>query len=117
MKQPRLEQNDFLFKVMHDQKHMKHILTQKDIKQMAFVEARYPVAKLPVCSHCERLAMWGTNGIAVCTHCGTTTLKPITLAEYYVKGYDLDGATGEDKAQVKHERIAREILLPEKVKV
>jgi hypothetical protein len=111
------EHNVFLYKVMHDQKHFKHILTNDDITRMTMVEQRYPISKLPVCGHCERLAYWGKGLIAVCPHCGTTTLNPITLAEYYLQGYDLDGATGEDRAQVKHERIARKEIIPEGLKI
>lgn len=111
------EHNGFIFKVFSDQKHFRHVLTQDDIVRMTGVEKRYPISKLPVCSHCERLAMWGINGIAVCTKCGTTTLKPITLAEYYIKGYDLDITTHDDRDQVKHEKIAREFLLPDKLKI
>lgn len=98
---------------MHEQRHMKHILTQEDISRMTFIENRYPIAKLPVCSHCERLAMWGKDGIGVCTHCGTTTLHPITLAEYYISGYDLDATSKESKL----EKQARQLILPEKIKV
>ena len=102
---------------MGDQKHLKHVLTQPMIDKMCRIEARYPLAKLPVCGHCERLGMWGKGGICHCLKCGTITTKPVTLAEYYAAGYDMDGATGEDRSQVMHEKIARNIILPDKVKV
>lgn len=112
MADPR-EHNNFIYRVMSDQKHLKHVLTQEDIARMTMIEGRYPISKLPVCSHCEGLAMWGKGMIGVCTKCGTTTLNPITLSEYYLKGYDLDGVTGEDRAQVTHERNARKEIIPE----
>lgn len=115
--QKRIKHNDDLIRVMSDQKHMKHILTQEHIDQMVRVEARYPISKLPVCGHCERLALWGDKGTAHCLHCGTVTLKAVPLSEYYAAGYDLDGATGEDRSQVRHEKNARKILLPDRLRV
>lgn len=51
------ELNNKLLKIFNDNKHIKHILTNDDIKRMCFVEGRYPFTRLPVCNNCERLAM------------------------------------------------------------
>jgi hypothetical protein len=45
------------------------------------------------------------------------TLNAVPLSEYYAAGYDLDGATGEDRSQVAHEKIARKLILPDRVKI
>ena len=49
--------NNKLLKIFNENKHIKHILTNEDIKKMCFTEGRYPFTKLPVCNNCERLGM------------------------------------------------------------
>lgn len=73
-------------------KHFRHVLTMDDLAKLNRLEERYPYSRRPVCEHCESLAYWDKGGEAFCPKCGTITHNPITLSEYYVKGYDLDGS-------------------------
>lgn len=90
------QHNNLLKCMVGGQAHFRHILTNDRISKMTMIEGRYPITRLPVCEHCERLAMWsGTNAqgekIATCPHCGTRTVNPFTYAEYLLHGYDIDG--------------------------
>jgi hypothetical protein len=83
------EHNNLVKIVFGNDKHFKHILTNDNIAMMTLYEARYPISRLPVCGHCEKLALWkGDEGY--CQSCGTYTKNPITYATYLASGYDLD---------------------------
>ena len=90
------EKNNGIIKCMvGGQSHFKHILTGEMAAKISFIENRYPAANLPVCEHCERLALWGhsidNSPIGVCPVCGTVTSMPVRYAEYLVaNGLDLD---------------------------
>lgn len=105
------EHNQMMEKLFVDVPHFNRLLTLPEISDMAHLEKRYPYAKLPVCEHCEGMAYWDKGGKAVCPTCGKTTYSPITLSEYYVKGYDLDG-TGMARGVKDVILEARQLILP-----
>jgi hypothetical protein len=80
--------------VFNGNKHLKHVLSDEDIKQMTLIENRFPLTKLPVCGHCEKLGLWsrGSKGepVGVCRVCGTITKHPITYSTYLSKKMDVD---------------------------
>ena len=103
-------------------KHLRHVLSDKDIKQMTLIEGRFPLTKLPVCSHCEKLGLWHKDPITqkiigVCRSCGSITHKPLTYSTYLASGYDVDstGNTFRQMAMVdkKKEVVKRFIYLPD----
>lgn len=92
------EHNNLIYKCYKGNPHLKHVLLSEDIQKMTMIEGRFPLTKLPVCSHCESLGLWHhdsqDNEIGVCTKCGTYTKFPMTYSEYLATGYDVD-KTGE----------------------
>lgn len=100
---------DFL-KISYNDKHIKHCLSVEKVNEMTQVEKRYPMARLPVCNHCEALALWSRpledgRATGTCLKCGTITIDPINLAEYLVSGYDLPmDMSAETKEEIKVKR-------------
>ena len=88
-------------------------MSSEDIKKMTMLESRYPLSKLPVCEHCEKLAKWHTGGCGYCSSCGTITTKPITYSEYLACGYDIDPTGKTAKKVFKNEKAKRTIWLPD----
>ena len=103
-----------LLKICYDgSKHLNHVLSDDEIKKMTMIESRYPLSKLPVCGHCERLAMWYKGMTGYCKHCGTITKRPITYSNYLASGYDVD-ATGQTAKNVLEQRsIVGNLILPD----
>ena len=93
------EQNELIKICFNGNKHLKHVLSSDEINNMTMIENRFPLSKLPVCGHCEKLALWGKGMSAVCRSCGTITQVPITYATYLASGYDVD-ATGHTAKRV-----------------
>lgn len=109
-----VQEHNELIKVCFDgNKHLQHVLSMDEIRQMTLIENRFPLTKLPVCGHCERLAYWAKGMQAICKHCGTITKSPITYSSYLASGYDVD-PTGHTARQVmsSREEYGR-IILPE----
>lgn len=115
------EHNEIIKIVFDGNKHLKHVMSDDQIRQMTMIEGRWPVTQSPVCGHCERLGLWHKDSlgrkVGVCKSCGTTTLKPITYSTYLASGYDVDktGATFRSiylKDRAKDE-INRLIYLPD----
>lgn len=111
------EHNDEIRTIFQSNKHYRHILTVDKINEMANIEKRYPVSKFPVCGHCERTGLWGKDKVTkkpacYCSACGTVTKNPITLSEYYIQGYDIDGAGFSGKNDARREKQARNIIIP-----
>lgn len=85
-----------IIKVIFDgNKHLKHVLDNDEIKQMTLIENRFPLTKLPVCGHCEKLGLWGKDSITkkpigVCKSCGSITQTPITYSTYLASRMDVD---------------------------
>jgi len=107
------EHNNLILKCYDGNPHVKHVLTVDDINKMTMIEGRFPLTKLPVCSHCEKLGLWHHdnlgNEIGVCVACGTYTKDPMTYSEYLATGYDVD-QTGETfKNTLKKDRKRRKI--------
>lgn len=108
-----------LIKVCFDgNKHLKHVLSQEEIKTMTMIENRYPLTQLPVCGHCEKLGMWGRGMVGICRECGTITKNPVNYATYLASGYDLDatGAIAKEifhKSDVENQKRMRKIILPQ----
>lgn len=109
--------NNKLLKIFNDNKHVKHILKNDDIKKMCFIEGRYPFTKLPVCNNCEGLAMWHKdtfdNLIAYCTKCHTVSKNPMPYSEYLVDGYDIDstGKAFRELSENEKTKLAKKRLL------
>lgn len=104
--------NNLLKIILGSGNHLKHVLTNEMIAKMTVLEGRFPLTKLPVCGHCEKLAMWGKDGCGICPDCGTITTKPLTYAEYLADGYDID-ATGETaRAVCQTQKKVRKLWLP-----
>lgn len=104
---PSVNKHHQILKVVFDgNKHLKHVLSQDEIKDMTLIENRFPLTKLPVCGHCEKLGMWSNeNGrpIGVCRSCGTITRNPITYSTYLSSKMDVDetGDTFRSMLQVE----------------
>jgi hypothetical protein len=112
------QQHNQLIKVCFDgSKNLKHVLSMEEINRMTMIEGRFPLTKLPVCSHCERLAMWSRGMQATCTHCGTITKNPITYATYLASGFDVDTTGATAKSVMQASESMREKILPQYEKV
>lgn len=107
-------QHNQLIKICFDgSNHLKHVLSNEEIKNMTLLEERFPLTKLPVCGCCEKLAMWGKDMCGVCRSCGTITKNPMTYSNYLASGYDID-ATGATAREVLNKRqIASALILPD----
>jgi len=104
-----IKEHNQLIKVVFDgNKHLNHVLSSQEINKMTMLEERYPLTKLPVCGHCEKLGYWNRNGTAYCPSCGTYTKKPITYSSYLASGYDTDGTLA--KWMVNIDKNKRSIL-------
>lgn len=106
------EHNHLMRCVLGNTKHFKHILTRDDLSRITGLEKRYPVSRRPVCEHCESVGWWRKGKACFCPTCGTITKHPITLSEYYIKGYDLDGSRSGLSKEVKITKIKRDRILP-----
>lgn len=107
-----MNHNKNLIKIFNNNKHLKHVLTNKTINKMCNIENRFPLTKLPVCNSCESLALWhGDN--AFCEQCGTLSKNPIQYSEYLVDGYDIDatGATFRYLSEIEKTEEAKKRIL------
>lgn len=112
-----IKEHNNLIKICFDgSKHLNHVLSNEEVKKMTLIESRFPLTKLPVCGHCEQLAMWSRNGTAACRNCGTITKNPITYSSYLASGYDID-ATGQTAKNILEDRSRVSVILPEYGKV
>lgn len=115
------QHNQLLKIILEGNKHLKHVLSDDELKQMTMIEGRWPLTKSPVCGHCERLGLWHKDSVTgkpvgVCRTCGTITHKPITYATYLASNMDVD-ETGHTfrqiaKADRDKDKVNREIYLP-----
>lgn len=116
-------QHNQLIKVVFDgNKHLKSVLNDKQITQMTLIEGRFPLTKLPVCGHCEKLGLWHKDSITgkpvgYCKACGTYTKSPVTYSSYLARGYDVD-KTGDNFKKMsivekKRQDYARSVYLPD----
>ena len=86
-----VQQHNSLMKVVLDgNKHLNHVLTSDRIKQLTLYEGRYPLTRMPVCGHCEKLAYWYRDKSAYCPSCGTYTKNAVTYSTYLATGYDIE---------------------------
>lgn len=79
--------------VFDGNKHLKHVLSSKEIQEMTVIENRFPLTKLPVCGHCEKLGLWSHSGgkpVGICKSCGTITKSPVTYSSYLASKMDVD---------------------------
>lgn len=116
------QHNKLINVIFNGNKHLKHVLTDKDIAQMTIIEGRYPLTKLPVCGRCEKLGLWHKDQttqkiVGVCRSCGAITKNPVTYSTYLASGYDVD-ATGDTFRSMaivdkNKEAVKRFIYLPE----
>lgn len=103
-----------LIKVYFDgNKNLKHVLSSEEINNMTMIESRFPLTKLPVCSHCERLGFWGKGMQCVCKHCGSLTKNPITYSSYLASGYDVDPTGATARSVMQADMRLRQDVLPE----
>ena len=116
------QEHNQLIKVLFDgNKHLKHVLSDEEIKQMTIIEGRFPLTKLPVCAHCEKLGLWHKDStgkpIGYCRQCGTITKKPVTYSTYLAQGMDIDetGKNFRNMAEVdkKADWYKRAVYLPD----
>lgn len=79
--------------ILGDQPFYKHFLTGPMLRKMTAIENRYPITQVPVCAYCEKGAMWTQTAsgemAGYCENCGTTTVHPVTLSEYLVRGENM----------------------------
>jgi hypothetical protein len=116
------QHNNIINVIFDGNKHLKHVLSDQDIAQMTMIEGRFPLTKLPVCGHCEKLGLWHKDSytqkiVGVCRSCGAITKSPITYSTYLASRMDVDetGDTFRKMAIVdKHrDKMKRFIYLPE----
>lgn len=116
-------QHNQILKVIFDgSKHLNHVLDNDQIKKMTLYEGRFPLTKLPVCGHCEKLGLWHKDEltkkpVGVCTACGAITRKPLTYSSYLAAGYDID-QTGDSFRRMaivdkQKDLVNRHIYLPD----
>lgn len=100
----RLQDSNKRFLQVMDGKHLQHAMKQgknwwQDRLKHHF---GFDVWKLPVCENCEGYALWNKDEVhgqvGVCMGCGHITKKPITVEEYYEKGYHID-RTGKGRSE------------------
>lgn len=108
------EQHNNIVKVCFDgNKHLNHVMSNKEIQNMTLIENRFPLTKLPVCGSCEKLALWSKGMQATCRSCGTITKRPITYSTYLASGMDVDGTgTTAKKVLVGRQELAEKNVLP-----
>jgi len=105
-----VDKNDNLIKISYANTHIRHCLSVEKVHEMTQVEKRYPIARLPMCNHCEAVALWSPmtgdgKRTGTCLNCGTVTIDPITFSEYLVAGYDLPmNMSAEQKEEIKVRR-------------
>jgi len=70
-------------------KNVKQHFLQQKAELVAFIKAEYGMSgdpfELPVCEHCERWCSWYDKppGSAYCWACGSVTVNPITVEEWF----------------------------------
>ena len=73
-------------------------------------EFHFDVWKLPVCGRCEGWALWHGKGRCTCHQCGHTTINPISVEEFYEKGYHVDRTVNKNAPQFAergfHKKVA-----------
>ena len=88
------QHHDIIKCIFGGSKHFKHVLSNDEITQMTLIENRFPLTKLPVCGHCEKLGLWSkgisNEPIGVCKSCGAITKQPITYSTYLASQLDID---------------------------
>jgi hypothetical protein len=103
------EHNQLIKVVFGNNKHFKHVLTNDHIAMMTLYESRYPISRLPVCGHCEKLGLWkGSEGY--CQSCGTYTKNPLSYSAYLASGYDLDNSCNTSRMMMEFEQNKRSVL-------
>jgi hypothetical protein len=90
-----VKHHDIIKVIFNGNKHLKHVLDNKEIEQMTLIENRFPLTKLPVCGHCEKLGLWSKDSITkkpigICKSCGAITQTPITYSTYLASKMDVD---------------------------
>jgi len=110
----RIAESNIRFgRMMQDMTHYKHAI--QNIRNTLTIEKGYDVWKLPVCEKCEGYALWHNDGgqkVGSCFKCGHTTRNPITVQEYYERGYAVDQTgLGRDQPLI----VDREIINPKDV--
>lgn len=95
-------------------KHLNHVMTSGEIRKVTAIENSYPLTRMPVCNHCEKLAYWNHGG-AWCPSCGTYTKTPITYSSYLASGFDIETGTGTKVGIAKRmmELNKRKKILPD----
>jgi hypothetical protein len=103
--------------MMREVKHGKHLLNGKHLSGISWRERLaeqfgFDVWKMPVCKTCEGYALWDqpVNGRlkAVCSK-GHITYDPITVQEYYEKGYHVDRTgLGKDAPMIVERQLVKD---------
>jgi hypothetical protein len=101
--------HDIIKVIFNGNKHLKHVLSSEEVRQLTLVENRFPLTKLPVCGHCEKLGLWSKDSITkrpigVCKSCGSITQQPITYSTYLASKMDVDPTGDTFKRMLVTER-------------
>jgi hypothetical protein len=107
------EHNNLIKIVFDGSKHLKHVLSNDQIRNMTMIESRFPLTKLPVCGGCEKLALWGRGGQGYCPSCGTITKSPITYSSYLASGYDVDPTGTTFRSITYQKEMDKRFILPD----
>lgn len=116
------QHNDLIAYHFDGNKHLKHVLSVDEIKDMTLIEGRFPLTKLPVCAHCEKLGLWTKDFFTgkpcgYCKACGSYTKSPVTYSTYLAQKMDVDetGASFKQMLEVdkKHDDYKRTVYLPD----
>ena len=97
------EHNQLMKVVFNGNKHLQHVLTSDQIMKLTMIENRYPLTRMPVCGHCEKLAYWNKES-AYCPSCGTYTKSPVTYSNYLAMGYDVDNGIANKMMELDKRR-------------
>ena len=109
-KKNNIDRHHNIIKIIFDgNKHLKHVLSDKEIVQMTLIEDRFPLTKLPVCGHCEKLGLWSKDIltkklIGVCRSCGSITKNPVAYSTYLASKMDVDPSGDTFRKMTKTEK-------------
>jgi hypothetical protein len=99
-------------KTLAELKHFKHAMSRNKNWWRKRLQRHFgfDVWKLPVCERCEGWALWHQeNGqkVGACM-CGHITRNPITVEEFYERGYHIDKTGyGRDAPLIVERQLAR----------
>lgn len=104
-----LESNARAVNVLKDDKLFSSNV-ERQWRPRLMAQFHFDVWKLPVCERCEGWALWHGRGKCSCPKCGHTTKNPITVEQFYEKGYHIDRTIHKNAQQFAergfHDKVA-----------